>query len=66
MDNIDLKLLAIISELHTTRSVTKTAEHLGLWQSAVSMSLARLRRHFQDPIFVLTSGGMEPTPRASD
>ena len=28
------------------------------------MSLARLRRHFNDPLFVRTSRGMEPTPYA--
>lgn len=64
--NIDLRLLAIISELHKTRSVSEAAEHLGLSQSAVSMSLAKLRKHFNDPIFVRTSSGMEPTPHASD
>ena len=66
MKNIDLKLLAIISELHHTRSVSQTAENLALSQSAVSMSLARLRKHFNDPLFVRTSNGMEPTPHASE
>jgi DNA-binding transcriptional LysR family regulator len=28
------------------------------------MSLARLRKHFNDPLFVRTSTGMEPTPHA--
>ena len=30
------------------------------------MSLAKLRRHFNDPLFVRTSTGMEPTPHAVD
>ncbi|MEI9814693.1 MAG: LysR family transcriptional regulator [Acidobacteriota bacterium] len=64
MKNIDLKLLAIVSELDRTRSVSATAENLSLSQSAVSMSLAKLRRHFNDPLFVRTSTGMEPTPHA--
>ena len=63
--NIDLRLLSIISELHQTRSVSQTAENLALSQSAVSMSLAKLRKHFNDPLFVRTSLGMEPTPHAS-
>jgi DNA-binding transcriptional LysR family regulator len=63
--NIDLKLLAVISELHHTRSVSQTAENLALSQSAISMSLAKLRKHFNDPLFVRTSSGMEPTPHAS-
>ena len=28
------------------------------------MSLAKLRKHFNDPLFVRTSAGMEPTPHA--
>ena len=66
MKNIDLKLLAIISELHHTRSVSQTAENLALSQSAVSMSLAKLRKHFNDPLFVRTSRGMAPTPHATE
>src|SRR5579871_2615503 len=65
MKNIDLRLLAVISELHRTASVSQTAENLALSQSAVSMSLARLRKHFNDPLFVRTSRGMEPTPYAA-
>jgi len=66
MNNIDLKLLAVISELHKTRSVSHAAENLDLSQSAISMSLAKLREHFRDPLFVRTSTGMEPTPHATD
>ena len=62
--NIDLKLLAIVNELHKTRSVSQTAENLDLSQSAISMSLAKLRKHFNDPLFVRTSSGMNPTPHA--
>lgn len=62
--NFDLKLLAVIAELHKTRSVSQAAEHLALSQSAISMSLAKLRKYFNDPLFVRTSTGMEPTPHA--
>jgi len=62
--NIDLRVLAIVSELNRTRSVSQAAENLELSQSAVSMSLAKLRRHFNDPLFVRTSAGMDPTPHA--
>ncbi|MEO8098699.1 MAG: LysR family transcriptional regulator [Acidobacteriota bacterium] len=64
MKNIDLRVLAIVSELNRTRSVSQAAENLELSQSAVSMSLAKLRRHFNDPLFVRTSAGMDPTPHA--
>jgi DNA-binding transcriptional LysR family regulator len=62
MRNIDLKAIAVIGELSRTRSVSLAAEHLGLGQSAISMSLSKLRKHFGDPLFVRTSSGMEPTP----
>jgi len=62
--NIDLKLLAVVTELHRTRSVSQTAENLDLSQSAISMSLAKLRKLFNDPLFVRTSSGMNPTPHA--
>jgi len=64
--NIDLKLLAVIGELHRTRSVSQAAERLELSQSTISMSLAKLRKHFNDPLFVRTSSGMEPTPHATE
>jgi DNA-binding transcriptional LysR family regulator len=64
--NIDLRLLEVISELHETRSVSHAAENLALSQSAISMTLAKLRKHFNDPLFVRTSSGMEPTPHAID
>lgn len=57
-------MLGIVGELHRTRSVSQAAERLNLSQSAISMSLAKLRRHFHDPLFVRTSAGMEPTPHA--
>jgi len=63
MTNIDLRLLTIVNELNKTRSVSQAAENLELSQSAVSMSLARLRKHFKDPLFVRTPDGMEPTPQ---
>ena len=66
MTNIDLKLLAVIGELNRTRSVSQAAERLELSQSTISMSLAKLRKHFNDPLFVRTSAGMEPTPHATE
>lgn len=66
MSSLDLKLLTIIDELYRTRNVSQTAENLGLNQPAVSMSLARLRKHFNDPLFVKTPHGMEPTVHATE
>jgi DNA-binding transcriptional LysR family regulator len=61
---IDGRLLQLFDELYRTRSVTRAAERLGLAQPTVSISLGRLRRRLQDPLFVRTPAGMQPTPRA--
>jgi DNA-binding transcriptional LysR family regulator len=66
VDNIDLKTLQMLGELKKTRSVSHTATNLHSTQSAVSMTLAKLRTHFNDPLFVRTSSGMEPTPLADE
>lgn len=60
----DLKLLRLFDLLHRYGSVTRAAEHLGQSQPTVSIWLGRLRREFDDPLFVRTPAGMQPTPRA--
>ncbi len=59
----DLNLLSVVVALDETRSVTRAAQNLGMSQPGLSSALARLRRHFGDPMFVRTSEGMRPTPR---
>lgn len=66
LKNIDLRLVSLIGELNRTRNVSAAAQKLALSQSTVSMALARLRKHFDDPLFVRTSTGMEPTPRGAE
>ncbi len=61
LDARDLKLL---DTLYATRSVTKTAERLGQTQPTISSLLKRIRDQVKDPLFVRTSEGMTPTPRA--
>ncbi|MCK9510090.1 MAG: LysR family transcriptional regulator [Pigmentiphaga sp.] len=60
----DLNLLRILTTLNEHRSVSRAAEQLGMSQPGFSTALARLRRHIGDPLFVRTSEGMQPTPRA--
>lgn len=62
---MDVKLLAVFDEIYKTRSVSRAGENLGVAQSSISISLASLRRHFGDPLFVRTSAGMQPTPHAT-
>ena len=64
MDNMDLKLLKVFDAIHRCASLSKAADRLGLSQPAVSQALARLREHFDDPLFVRTPQGMEPTQHA--
>ena len=62
-DLLDIKLLRLLDQLHTTRSVTRAAEALGQSQPTVSIWLGRLRQQLGDPLFVRTAEGMLPTPR---
>src|SRR5213595_611684 len=61
---MDTKLLAVFDEVYKTRSVSRAGENLGIPQTSVSLALGRLRRQFNDPLFVRTAGGMLPTPHA--
>jgi DNA-binding transcriptional LysR family regulator len=63
---IDLNLLLVFEAVLETKSTTLAAAHLGLTQSAVSNALNRLRSALGDPLFVRTSEGMLPTPRATE
>jgi DNA-binding transcriptional LysR family regulator len=62
--NIDLKHLAMLNELYKTKSVSRAADNLGVSQPTISVTLAKLRKHFSDSFFVRTSDGMVPTPLA--
>ena len=50
LTNLDLNLLVALDALLQNRSVTKAAAAMGLSQPALSASLAKLRRHFDDPL----------------
>lgn len=66
MNNIDLKLLRAFVVLMSEKSVSRTAERLGISQPATSHALARLRELFQDPLLLRTRAGMVPTERAGE
>jgi DNA-binding transcriptional LysR family regulator len=63
-NRLDLNLLRVFDAIYQTRSVTIAASNLHLTQPAVSKHLNRLREVLEDPLFVRTSDGMAPTPRA--
>jgi DNA-binding transcriptional LysR family regulator len=60
----DLNQLTVLLALLTTQSVTKAAQQLELSQPALSKSLERLRREFDDPLLVRDGNRMRLTPRA--
>lgn len=62
---LDLGLLAVAVALADTHSASGAAVALGLSQPQISVALAKLRKIFNDPLFVRTMNGMQPTPRAA-
>ncbi|REG49113.1 DNA-binding transcriptional LysR family regulator [Paraburkholderia sp. BL6669N2] len=66
MASIDLEWIAVFDEIYSTLSVTRAADKLGMTQGAASTALSRLRTYYSDPLFVRTSRGMLPTPRADE
>jgi DNA-binding transcriptional LysR family regulator len=64
--DIDMNLLVVFQELYRERHVSLVAKRLHLSQPTVSNALARLRKTFDDPLFVRTATGMQPTPTAQE
>ncbi len=64
-DPVDLNLLVVFDAIYAEGSVTKAARTLHLSQPAVSHALGRLRRLFDDPLFVRQGRVMVPTPAAN-
>jgi DNA-binding transcriptional LysR family regulator len=64
LQDIDLNLLIVFEQMLQERQVSAVARNLRLSQPAVGNALIRLRRTLDDPLFVRTSAGMQPTPLA--
>src|ERR1700712_4095768 len=62
--NVDLNLLLIFETVFAVGSISGAAQQLSLTQPAVSNALARLREHFDDPLFVREGRGVKPTSRS--
>ena len=62
--NVDLNLLVAFDAIFRERNITLAAQRIGLSQPAMSSALNRLRRTFNDALFVRTGRGMQPTPYA--
>lgn len=59
-----LGLLPVFEAVFAEQNLSRAAERLGVSQSAISQSLARLRQITSDELFQSTGRGMRPTPRA--
>ncbi|UUX95003.1 LysR family transcriptional regulator [Aquabacterium sp. J223] len=63
MRHLDTHWLDVFVAIYETASVTRAAERLDMGQGSASTTLAKLRRHFDDPLFCRTASGMEPTAK---
>src|SRR3954451_16930145 len=64
LGNVDLNLLVALDAILREQNVTRAADRLGLSQPAVSNSLGRLRKLFDDPLLVRTGRTIQLTSRA--
>lgn len=61
---LDLNLLVVFDAMMQHRNVTVAGRELGLSQPAMSHALLKMRKTFEDPLFVRVKSGMQPTPKA--
>jgi len=62
--SVNIQQLRCFDAIFRLRNLTRAALELELTQSALSKALAVLRDEYQDPLFVRSPKGMEPTPKA--
>lgn len=62
----NLPLLEAFDAIMRKRNISEAAEAMNVTQSAVSKQLGQLRSWFDDELFVRTTTGMQPTPRAAE
>lgn len=65
LGDFDLNLLLTFALLYRECSVSKAARCLQVGQPAVSNALAKLRRYFNDALFIRSYRRMVPTPKAN-
>src|ERR1700741_200785 len=63
---VDLNLLKAFDAILTEGAVTRAGNRIGLSQPAMSAALVRLRDLFEDRLFVMTPGGMDPSARGRE
>lgn len=63
---LDLNLLPIFIEIFIHQSITKAGITLGISTTAVSNALAKLKHHFDDPLFLRDGLDLSPTKIAQE
>ncbi|WP_162938210.1 LysR family transcriptional regulator [Kiloniella sp. EL199] len=58
--------MKIFNAIYSERSISRAADHLGMSQSAVSHALQRLRHALDDPLFIRSKNGVDPTARSHE
>lgn len=66
LNRVDLNLLVAFDALVAESSVTRAASRLSVGQSAMSSTLARLRKLLDDPVLTRQGRDMVPTPLAQE
>ncbi|MFS1414872.1 hypothetical protein BCU70_02430 [Vibrio sp. 10N.286.49.C2] len=61
---MDLNLIKVFYKVYQYQSISKAAEELDVTAAAISQSLAKLKSHFNDPLFVRSGRGIVPTALA--
>lgn len=61
---LDLNLLRVFDVVMVEQNLTRAADKLAMTQPAVSAALKRLRGVFGDELFIRTTYGVKPTPKA--
>lgn len=57
----DLNLYRVLHTIYHSGNLTRAGESLGVTQPAVSNALARLRKIYDDPLFIRSGSTMRPT-----
>lgn len=64
--DLNISDLGLLIEIHRHGRLADAAERLQLSQPSISLRLARLRKHFDDALFIRGPRGMLPTPRMNE
>lgn len=59
--NLDMQNILVLKKMYELRNVKSVAEALGKTSGAISKNLTKLRSQLDDPLFIQTKQGFEPT-----